>query len=74
MVLGSDRAAVSGRIVLPRVMGPGTANPGVVILHLAHVVKGVEHVVQNAAREEHVVDPLLLKVGHGKLQDSEAAL
>ena len=51
-----------------------TANPAVVVLHLAHVVEGVQHVVQNAAGEEHVVDALLLVVGHGELQDSEAGL
>ena len=30
--------------------------------------------MQDAAREEHVVDALLLMVGHRELQDPEAAL
>ena len=72
-VLRSDRAAV-GPLPQPRVADSSTANPAVVVLHLAHVVEGVQHVVQNAAGEEHAVDALLLVVGHGELQDSEAGL
>ena len=60
--------------MLPRVLELGTADPVHILLEPIHTVVGMKHVVQDAAREEHVVDALLLLVGHGELQDSEANL
>ena len=73
-VLGSDGAAVTLRVAFPRVVQPGTAYPVDVLLHFVHVVERVEHVVQDSAREEHVVDALLFVVGHSEFRDPEAAL
>lgn len=71
-VHGPDRAGV--RLRLPRALEPGAAGPVDVLLELVHAVEGVEHIVQNATREEDVVEALLPLIRHGELQNPEAAL
>lgn len=73
-VLRPDRSTVRLRLRRQRGPHPSTANPVRVLHQLVHAVEGVQHVVQDAAREKHVVDALLALVRHGELQDPKATL
>lgn len=51
----------------------GTTNPVYILFKSVHTVR-MQHVVQNAARREYVVDALLALVSQRELEDSEVGL
>lgn len=72
--LRPNRAEVDRRLAHPGFVHPSACRPLHASLQLVHAVEGVEHVVQDAAGEEHVVDVLLVVVGDAKLEGPEALL
>ena len=68
-----DRREIGKRVVLPGVVQASAPSPVHVFLELIHSVGGVEHVVQNTARED-VVNTFLGVVSDAELQHSETAL
>ena len=70
----SDQTHVRQGVHDPRVVEAVHPHPVDARLELVHPVVHVKHVVQDAAREEHVVDDLFHAVEEGGLEGPEVAL
>lgn len=75
-VLSPDGNEVGQRVVVARVVQARASNPAGFFAHLPLIVEAVQHVAEDAAREEYVVHILLVvgTVPDGELADTAAAL